>query len=88
MFESYVYHPSDFIRCHDLLNRGPYITSLLGSAMTIASDLGLNRPTFRDTPGPFERIVRRFSKIPDFQDSHGTLEERRAFLGFFYLSSV
>jgi hypothetical protein len=79
---------SDFSRCRDLLNRGHYITSLIGSAMTIASDLGLNRPTYRDTPGLFERTVRRVSGIPDFKDSPGTLEERRAFLGYFYLCSM
>lgn len=79
---------SDLIRCHNLLHRGHYITSLLGSAMTIASDLGLNRPTYRDTPGVVERLVRQFSMIPDFMDSAGSLEERRAFLGYFYLCSV
>ncbi|KAE9380950.1 hypothetical protein N431DRAFT_498703 [Stipitochalara longipes BDJ] len=74
--------------CRELLARGHYLTFLLGSFMTISSDLGLNRPTYRDTPGNFERLVRRFQNIPDFKDSAGTLEERRAFLGYFYLSSV
>jgi hypothetical protein len=88
MIETYIHYISDFFRCRDLLNRGHYITFLLGSAMTISSDLGLNRPTYRDTPGLFERLTRRFVNIPDFKDSAGTLEERRTFLGYFYLSSV
>lgn len=88
MFEFCVCYLTDLTRCHDLLNRGHYITSLLGSAMTISSDLGLNRPTYRDIPGVFERMARRFGNIPDFKDSAGTLEERRAFLGYFYLCSV
>jgi hypothetical protein len=88
MSESYVQHLSNLVRCRDLLNRGHYITSLLGSAATIASDIGLNRPTFRDSPGPFEHAMRSFHGIPPFQDSPGTLEERRAFLGHFYLCSV
>jgi hypothetical protein len=87
-FVSYFQRLTDFARCRELVHRGHYITSLLGSAMVIASDLGLNRPTFRDTPCPFEHAIRSFGGIPDFRDSPGTLEERRAFLGYFYLCSV
>jgi hypothetical protein len=88
MFASYFLHLSNFDRRRDLLYSGQHITGLLGSAMVIASDLGLNRPTFSDAPGPFERAIRSFGGIPDLRDSPGTLEERRAFLGYFYLCSV
>jgi len=75
-------------RRRDLLNRGHYITSMLASVETIASDLGMNRPTYRDTTDLFERLIRYFGDIPDFKDAEGTREERRSFLGYFYLCSV
>jgi hypothetical protein len=76
------------IRCRDLLGVGHRLTFLLSAVLTLSSDLGLNRPTYRHIPDLFERALRRNLGIPDFKDSTGTLEERRAFLGYFYLSSM
>jgi len=81
-------HLTHSIRFRDLLGYGHQLTFLLSAVLTLSSDLGLNRPTYRHIPDLFERALRRNLGIPDFKDSMGTLEERRAFLGYFYLSSM
>ncbi|KKA16886.1 hypothetical protein T310_9500 [Rasamsonia emersonii CBS 393.64] len=65
------------------------LTNLLQLAIALVADLGLNRPLpinkYKAVPDVMRKVLQG-SKV--FETLRGTLEERRTFLGCFYLSSL
>lgn len=75
-------------RCYFNFYNVPRFTSLINMATTLIADLRLNSQTDANAPGHFVCAVHRASGQDVPKEKAKTLEERRIFLGYWYLTSV
>jgi hypothetical protein len=65
------------------------MTNLLQLAIALVADLGLNGPLVKRSLKTVHDVMRTALKVSiDAEPLRGTLEEKRSFLGCFYLSSM
>ncbi|CAD6586535.1 MAG: hypothetical protein ASARMPREDX12_002379 [Alectoria sarmentosa] len=69
-------------------NEKPIITQVIQLAMALVADLGLNKPPLKEPTQMMLNFDARGCPIKPFSPSTRTMEERRAVLGCFLLSSV
>ncbi len=60
----------------------------MAAIQTIIVDLRLNRPEKHDGPSDIILALREANGVPYLKPTARTLEERRAFLGYFFLTSL
>jgi len=66
----------------------PRLTSLISAATTLISDIGLFRPALKDSPYYFDTSIRSSIGRKVVPEPFRTLDERRAYLGYWFFLSM